>query len=90
MEKELNKEIPCYTLKLKTKEAYNRKEEVKSLYEATFCSGVKVERFRIYMIYRLEEMRDIALEKAKKIFKWAKADSRICWVREKYLDPRGR
>lgn len=90
MEKDLNKEIPCYALKLKTKEAYGKKEELKKLYESTFCSGVKVEHFRIYLIYRSEEMRDAALAMAREIFKWAKIDSRICWVREKYLDPKGR
>ena len=90
MEKKQNKEIPCYSLKLKTKEAYGKKEELKKLYESTFCSGVKIEHFRIYMIYRSEGMRDIALKKAQEIFKWTKAGSRICWVQEKYLDPKGR
>lgn len=90
MEKDLNKEIPCYALKLKTKEAYGKKEELKKLYESTFCSGVKVEHFRIYLIYRSEEMRDAALAMAREIFEWAKIDRRICWVREKYLDPKGR
>ena len=90
MEKDLNKEIPCHALKLKAREVYKKKEEVKTLYEETFCSGIKIEHYRIYLIYRSEEMRDIALESAREKFKWAKIESRICWVREKYLDPKGR
>ena len=90
MEKKQNKEIPCYSLKLKTKEAYGKKEELKKLYESTFCSGVKVEHRRTYMFYRSDAMRDLALEKAQEIFKYVKSEKRIAYIPSEYLDPKGR
>ena len=84
------KEIPCYAVKLRTKEAWDKKEKVLKLYNKTFCSGIRSTHRIQYLFYRSEEMRDIALKEAKELFDYAKPEKRIAWICEKYLDPKGR
>ena len=62
------KEIPCYAVKLRTKEAWEKKEKLLKLYNKTFCSGIKNTHRIQYLFYRSEEMRDIALKEAKELF----------------------
>ena len=89
----MKKETPCWSLRLKTDECWDKKEELKNLYNITSCSGVKVEHRFTYMMYRSEEARDVAYRIAKKhldLFKYIRKENRIAWVDEKYLDPKRR
>lgn len=83
-------EVPCRAVKISTFEVCAKTDEFVNICKNTICSGLRVTHRTHFVLFRSADMRDIALTEFQKVFASARADKKISWVRNRYLNPQGR